>query len=123
MRILIVEDEEDLGVVMASALRKRGWRVMRADDALTGFRAFRSAHYDLILLDVVLPVVGGIELLRMIRNESQVPVVLMSGRMTPEIRAAALKLGVVETLRKPFKGAELVSCVARGLKARQPAAA
>jgi DNA-binding response OmpR family regulator len=96
-------------------LVKLGHRVFHAPDAETAFKTYRKARLDLILLDVTLPGLTGLELLRMIRSESQVPVVLMSGRLTAANRALGLKFGAHDCLAKPFSVAALHACVKRAL--------
>ena len=91
--------------------------MFHASAADAALKAHRKARLDLILLDLTLPGMGGLELLRMIRSESQVPVVLMSGRLTAANRAIGLKFGAPDCLYKPFTLAALQGCVARALSA------
>jgi DNA-binding response OmpR family regulator len=119
-KILIIEDEQDLAALVRAALVKQGHRVLHARDADAAFAAFRKARLDLILLDLTLPGMGGLELLRVIRSESQVPVVLMSGRLTAANRALGLKLGAHDCLHKPFTVTALQACVKRALTASAP---
>jgi DNA-binding response OmpR family regulator len=101
--------------MIRGALVKHGHRVFHARDADAAFLSYRNARFDLILLDLTLPGMGGLELLRIIRSESQVPVVLMSGRLTAANRAIGLKLGAYDCLHKPFTLTALQTCVKRAL--------
>ncbi|UPT74867.1 MAG: response regulator [Elusimicrobiota bacterium] len=114
-RILIVEDESDLARVMAAWLAKRGRAFHHAPDAETAFRKFRRETHALVIIDVVLPGMSGLELLRIIRSESQVPVLMMSGSTSPAHRQQAMKLGAHAFLRKPFTPAALELAVRKAL--------
>lgn len=114
-RILIVEDDVILAELLRSALVKHGHRVYHCLDAETAFKSHRKSRLDAILLDVQLPRMSGLELLRMIRSESQIPVILMSGRWTAANRALALKLGAHQCLIKPIKLRELEFAVRQAL--------
>jgi DNA-binding response OmpR family regulator len=114
-KILIIEDELDLAAIVRAALVKHGYSTFHARDADTALQTYRQARFDLILLDLTLPGMSGLELLRMIRSESQVPVVLMSGRLNAANRALGLKLGVHEYLHKPFTADALRACVKKFL--------
>jgi DNA-binding response OmpR family regulator len=107
----------DLANMIRTALAKHGHRVYHAPSADAAFAAYRKSRLDLILLDLTLPGMDGLELLRVIRSESQVPVVLMSGRLTAANRAIGLKLGAYDCLHKPFTLAALQTCVKRALTA------
>ena len=98
---------------MRAALAKHGHRVFHAPDAETAFKNFRKPKLDLIILDMTLPGMSGLEFLRILRSESQIPVVLMSGRLTATHRATGLKLGAHDCLHKPFTIPELLACVKR----------
>lgn len=100
---------------MRAALARHGHRVHIARDAESGLKAFRKHRPDAVLLDLVLPGVGGLEFLRQIRSESQVPVVLVSGRISSENRARGLKFGAHDFLHKPFTIPHLLSSVDRAL--------
>jgi DNA-binding response OmpR family regulator len=115
-KILVIEDEVDLANLIRTALAKHGHRVYHAPSADAAFEAYRKSRLDLILLDLTLPGMNGLELLRIIRSESQVPVVLMSGRLTAANRAIGLKLGAFDYLHKPFTLAALQACVTKALR-------
>jgi DNA-binding response OmpR family regulator len=107
----------DLATMIRTALAKHGHRVYHAPSADAAFVMYRNSRLDLILLDLTLPGMSGLDLLRIIRSESQVPVVLMSGRLTAANRAIGLKFGAHDCLHKPFTIAALQACVTKALSA------
>lgn len=106
-KILLIEDEDDLARLFALALEREGLRTRRAKDADAGLAAFRRWRPDLILLDVVLPGMSGLELLGVLRRESAVPVILVSGRRRPADLDAGHGLGADDYLVKPFSLTDL----------------
>lgn len=115
-RILLVEDEVDLARLVKLTLMRNGYEVSHAKEAISAYRSFRRRPYDLLLLDLILPGMPGLELLRLIRSESQVPALLMSGRLTAPARALGLKLGAHDYLVKPFAVPALLSAVKSALR-------
>ncbi|MDD5305128.1 MAG: response regulator [Elusimicrobia bacterium] len=101
-RILLIEDEEDLARLFEHALAREGHQIRRAHDAAEGLEAFRRWDPDLILLDVVLPVMSGLEFLKVLRKESRVGVILISGKRRPADVALGSELGADDYLVKPF---------------------
>lgn len=106
-RILLVEDEDDLARLFEYALIRDGHVVRRVKDAVAGLKALRQGRPDLILLDVVLPGMSGFEFLELLRRESRVPVMLISGRRRPADLARGAALGADDYLVKPFSLDEL----------------
>lgn len=110
-KILLVEDEEDLARLFELALTREGYRVRRVDGAAAGLTALRQWKPDLILLDVVLPGMSGFDFLELLRRESRVRVILISGRRRPADFILGSKLGADDYLLKPFKLEELCARV------------
>ncbi|MCR4294058.1 MAG: response regulator, partial [Elusimicrobia bacterium] len=110
-KVLLIEDEDDLARLFQLALDREGLRIRRARDAAAGLELFRRWQPDLILLDVVLPGMSGLDLLEELRRESRVPVILISGRRRPADQARADALGTDDYLVKPFALTELRSRV------------
>lgn len=106
-KILLIEDEKDLARLFEYALARVGHKVRHVDNAREGLKVFRHWRPDLILLDVVLPGMSGLEFLEVLRAESRVSVILVSGRRRPADRALGLKLGANDYLGKPFSLDEL----------------
>jgi DNA-binding response OmpR family regulator len=106
-QILVVEDEPTLRETLAEALEADGFQVTAAGDGRSGLAAFRSAHPDLVLLDLMLPELSGIEVCRIIRTESAVPIVMLTARGTEVDKVVGLELGADDYVTKPFSLREL----------------
>jgi two-component system alkaline phosphatase synthesis response regulator PhoP len=106
-RILIVEDEKDLVRLIKYNLEKENFKVISTGDAESGLIAARKQKPDLIILDIMLPKMDGLEFLRTIRKESQVPVVLLTAKRSELDRILGLKLGADDYVVKPFSVGEL----------------
>ena len=92
-KILIVEDEKDLVKLIKYNLEKEKFRVTSARDAETGLKMVRQTKPDLILLDIMLPKMDGLEFLRTIRPEVDIPIILLSAKRSEMERILGLKLG------------------------------
>jgi DNA-binding response OmpR family regulator len=110
-RVLCVEDDADIRTLVARLLAEEGYEVMQADDALTAMQTIATKTPDLVLLDVVLPDVDGLELLSRVRRDSQVPVILLTGRGAEEERIGGLRHGADDYIVKPFSPGELLARV------------
>lgn len=108
-KILLVEDEDDLARLFALALEREGFVIRRARDGSAALDAFRRWSPGLILLDVVLPGMSGFDFLEQLRQESRVPVILVSGRRRPSDLELGARLGADDYLVKPFAFSELVA--------------
>jgi DNA-binding response OmpR family regulator len=126
--ILVVEDEDTLRDELAYQLEQEGYRVVRAADGGAALEQFRAAKPDLIVLDLMLPVMSGTEVLRVIRRESEVPVLVLTARGSEVDKVVGLELGADDYVTKPFSLRELQARI-RGIlrrgerAAQQPAAA
>lgn len=109
--ILIVEDERDLVRLIKRRLELDGYRVLTAGSAESALKLARDAAPALILLDISLPAMDGLSFLRLLRRESAVPVILVSGRCSDVDRIIGLKAGADDFLSKPFSMGELVARV------------
>jgi len=109
MRILIVEDEPDLLSGLAKALREEGYAVDVAEDGSDGLFKAESAAYDAIVLDVMLPVMDGFELLRRLRETKKTPVLMLTARGESASRVRGLDSGADDYLPKPFDLDELLA--------------
>jgi len=116
--LLIIDDDIELGAMLAGYLEREGMRseVRRTGDL--GLKAVATEHYDLILLDVVLPDLNGFEILKRIRTFSDAPVVLLTGRGEATDRIRGLQLGADDYLPKPFDPDELVARIRAILRRR-----
>ncbi|ANY08081.1 response regulator transcription factor [Pseudonocardia sp. HH130630-07] len=118
VRVLVVDDEATLTELLSMALRYEGWEVRTAGDGSTAVRAAREFRPDAIVLDVMLPDVGGVEVLRRVRADTpEVPVLFLTARDAVEDRVAGLTAGGDDYVTKPFSLEELVARL-RGLLRR-----
>jgi two-component system OmpR family response regulator len=107
MRVLVVEDEPDLLDVIAQALREGGYAVDEAGDGKTGLFKAESADYDAIVLDLMLPGLSGLELLKSLRKKKATPVLILTARDATPDRVKGLDSGADDYLTKPFELVEL----------------
>jgi DNA-binding response OmpR family regulator len=105
--ILVVEDETTLRETLADALEAEGFRVLQAADGRAALAQFRVDHPDLILLDLMLPELSGIEVCRIIRAESGVPIVMLTAKDSELDKVVGLELGADDYVTKPFSLREL----------------
>jgi len=117
--ILIVEDEEKISRLLEIELEMEGYQVKRCLDGLTASEAFHSAKWDLVLLDIMLPGMSGIELLRRIRaHDSVTPVILLTAKDSVEDKISGLDYGANDYITKPFQIEELLARVRASLRLR-----
>ncbi|NEZ41790.1 response regulator transcription factor [Paenibacillus alvei] len=118
-KILIVEDEEKIARVLELELAYEGYEVSKALDGLEGFRMFQEQYWDLVLLDVMLPGISGIELLRRIRShDPHIMVVMLSAKDSVEDKVSGLDLGANDYVTKPFQMEELLARIRASLRMR-----
>jgi two-component system KDP operon response regulator KdpE len=105
--VLIVEDDEETRRVIARALTTRGYRVDEASDGATALGRWEKHRPDIIVLDLGLPDVDGLQLIRRIRREAATPIVILSGRYEEREKVEALERGADDYVTKPFGMDEL----------------
>ena len=115
-RVLIVEDEPALAETIRYNLEREGYRVGVALDGRKGWEQFRTGNPDLVLLDLMLPEIPGLDLCRMIRADSTVPIIMLTAKDSEADKVAGLELGADDYLTKPFSMRELVSRVRAQLR-------
>jgi DNA-binding response OmpR family regulator len=108
-RILVVEDETTLRETLADALEAEGFEVVQAGDGRDALTRFRADRPDLVLLDLMLPELSGIEVCRIIRSESSVPIVMLTAKDSELDKVVGLELGADDYLTKPFSLRELTA--------------
>jgi len=118
-RILLVEDDPSIREVTAIGLRAAGFEVDTAADGAAGLERWRQAQPDLILLDVMLPRLDGLEVCREIRRESTVPIVMLTARGDTIDVVVGLEAGADDYVKKPFEMPELVARIRAALRRRR----
>lgn len=118
--ILVVDDDPHLREVVRYALSRQGLTVREAENGIAALAALATSPADLVVLDVVMPEMDGIETCRQIRRTSRVPIVFLSSRDEELDRVLGLELGGDDYLTKPFSTRELVARVKAVLRRTQP---
>lgn len=111
IKILIIEDEEGISKIIKSYLQKEGYQVFQAYDGREGLDIFNNEDVDLVLLDLMIPKIPGEELIKEIRNESEIPVIMVTAKVDENDIINGLKLGADDYMTKPFSPKELVQRV------------
>src|SRR5882762_3461436 len=115
-RILVVDDEPQLIRVLRTGLMSRGYDVRAAADGLSGFETFGDWHPDLVITDLAMPNMDGLELCRRLRAISQVPIIILSAKGEEKIKVEALDIGADDFVTKPFGIDELLARVRASLR-------
>src|SRR6478752_4383260 len=120
LRVLVVDDDADLRLSVASALSESHYLVDQAKDGEEGVNRVRAGHYDLVLLDVNMPRMSGLEALKEIKNhDPSIIVIILTAFSNVRDAVEATKEGAYNYLEKPIKAENLVYLVDKALKARQ----
>ena len=110
-RIMVVEDEESFSDALSFMLRREGYEVEVAGDGNTAMDAFERHGADLILLDLMLPGLSGLEVCRQIRVKSQVPIIMLTAKDGEIDKVVGLEIGADDYVTKPFSSRELLARV------------
>lgn len=117
-KILLVEDEEKLARMVELELRYEGYEVTKAADGRAGLELALTGGFDLVLLDIMLPQLNGMEVLRRLRKESDVPVLMLTARDTVMDKVAGLDSGANDYITKPFAIEELLARIRAALRGK-----
>jgi DNA-binding response OmpR family regulator len=118
--ILVVEDEEKIARLLELELGYEGYSVTKVFDGIDALEKFRAYDWDLVLLDVMLPGISGIEILRRIRkNDLVTPVILLTAKSSVEDKVSGLDLGANDYITKPFQIEELLARIRAALRTKQ----
>ncbi len=120
IKVLIAEDEPHLGQILEKFLSGRGCQVATYTDGRAALDALRAEAFDVALLDIIMPELDGLEVLRQVREEASPPeVIIITGNGTVETAISAMKLGAYDYLTKPYRMAEIDVLVRRAWEKRQ----
>ena len=117
-RILIVEDEEKIARFIELELMHEGYEVIKANNGRTGLEISENGKVDLVILDVMLPEINGLEVLRRIRKTSDIPIIMLTARDAVMDKVAGLDGGADDYITKPFAIEELLARIRTALKKR-----
>ena len=123
--ILVVDDDAELRTLISTALEREGYRVAQAGGGMEAFDALARTTPDLVVLDLVMPVIGGLEVLEHLRQKGSTPVIVVSALADEECRVRGFRLGADDYVVKPFSVRELVArveAVLRRSNVERPAA-
>ncbi|MGM0471334.1 MAG: response regulator transcription factor [Bacillota bacterium] len=115
-QILIVEDEKKIIDIIKSYLEKEGYEVLIAEDGIEAVNSFKNNNLDLVILDLMLPEISGEQVCKIIRNESNLPIIMVTAKSSEEEKIEGLNLGADDYLTKPFSPRELVARVKANLR-------
>ena len=110
-RVLVVDDDVKTVELVRLYLSRDGYRVLTAYDGIEALRLAREGHPDLIVLDLMLPGIDGLEICRILRSESDVPIIMLTARATDQDKLIGLDLGADDYVTKPFSPRELAARV------------
>ncbi|TCO76883.1 response regulator transcription factor [Marinisporobacter balticus] len=111
INILVVEDDQAINHLIASTLKKSGYIVYTAFDGEEALLKYKERAYHMILLDIMIPKIDGIEVMRRIRGESIVPIIILSAKDEEIDKIIGLRMGADDYMTKPFSTAELLARV------------
>jgi two-component system response regulator RegX3 len=117
-RILVVEDEESFSDALGYMLRREGFEVAMAATGPDGIEEFDRAGADLVLLDLMLPGLSGLEVCRQLRQRSEVPVIMLTAKDAEVDKVVGLEIGADDYVTKPFSARELVARIRAVMRRR-----
>src|SRR3954466_13883769 len=115
-RILLVDDEQSVQTLLTYPLRKEGYEVVPAHDGREALDRFAEQRFDLVVLDIMLPKLDGIEVCRRMRSRSQVPIIMLTAKDDEIDKVLGLEMGADDYITKPFSVREFRSRVKATLR-------
>jgi len=115
-RILVIDDEQEIAELIKDYLEEEQYRVIISGDGKEAIEMFRTHHPDLVVLDIMLPGLDGMEVCRVIRSESNVPIIMLSAKKSDTDKILSLGLGADDYVVKPFSPGEVVARVKAQLR-------
>src|SRR5947209_16539055 len=115
-RILLVDDEQSIQTLLSYPLRKEGYQVVQATDGRQALERFEEQPFDLVVLDLMLPKVDGLEVCRHLRGRSSVPIIMLTARSDEIDKVVGLELGADDYITKPFSLREFSSRIKAALR-------
>jgi two-component system, OmpR family, response regulator len=115
-RILLVDDEQSIQTLLSYPLRKDGYHVTSALDGTEALQRFDDGRFDLVILDLMLPRLDGVEVCRQLRSRSQVPIIMLTAKGSETDKVAGLEVGADDYITKPFSMREFRSRVKAALR-------
>src|SRR5579875_3444279 len=108
-RILLVDDEQSIQTLLSYPLRKEGYDVVQAGDGREALERFGEQPFDLVVLDLMLPKIDGLEVCRRLRGQSAVPIIMLTAKSDEIDKVVGLELGADDYITKPFSLREFSS--------------
>ncbi|MGA9858453.1 MAG: response regulator transcription factor [Solirubrobacteraceae bacterium] len=115
-RILLVDDEQSIQTLLSYPLRKEGYDVVQATDGRQALERFEEQPFDLVVLDLMLPRVDGLEVCRRLRSRSSVPIIMLTAKSEEIDKVVGLELGADDYITKPFSLREFSSRIKAALR-------
>lgn len=115
-KIIIIEDDIDISDMLKMVLEEENYEVVIANDGKEGIEAFDKSHFDLVLLDLMIPKRNGMEVLQEIRKQSDVPIIIVSAKSEDFDKSVLLGAGADDYITKPFSFVELIARVKAALR-------
>lgn len=116
MNLLIIEDDKEISDMLQAFLKSEGFDAEAAADGKEGIEKFNAGHYDLVLLDLMIPKISGMEVMGKVRETSTVPIIIISAKDTDSDKTLGLGLGADDYITKPFSVTEVLARIKANLR-------
>lgn len=116
MKILLVEDDMEISGMLQTFLATEHFKITAAGDGARALEAFRDGEFDLVLLDLMIPKISGMEVMRRIREDSTVPIIIVSAKDTDSDKTLGLGLGADDYITKPFSVTEVLARIKSNIR-------